>query len=245
MRVARVVAACTAVLSLASLSPLAANAAKIAVIGSGNVANALGPGFANQGNTIVYGSRNPSEQKVKDLVAKTGHGATAASQQDAVKGADIVVLAVPGAAAGDVVKQLGELSGKIVLDPTNLVNRNTPDGNLDYPKPAGASSNAELIQSLAPKAKVVKAFNTLNVGQMSAPATAGGPITIPICGDDAQAKATVAGLVKGMGLEVVDLGPLRYANALEQMLVIWGNARAHGQPFNYYLRPQPQTQPAR
>jgi 8-hydroxy-5-deazaflavin:NADPH oxidoreductase len=244
MRIARVVAAFAAALFLASLSPLAANAAKIAVIGTGNVATALGPGFAAQGNTIVYGSRNPSEQKVKDLVAKTGHGATAASQLDAVKGAEIVVLAVPGAAAGDVVKQLGDLSGKIILDPTNLVNRNAPDGNLDYPKPAGANSNAELIQSLAPKAKVVKAFNTLNVGQMTAPATAGGPITIPICGDDAQAKATVAGLVKGMGLEVVDLGPLRYANALEQMLVIWGNARAHGQPFNYYLRPQPQTPPA-
>ena len=245
MRLARVLAASAAVLSLVSFSPLTANAAKIAVIGTGNVANALGPGFANQGNTIVYGSRNPSEQKVKDLIAKTGHGATSASQQDAVKSADIVVIAVPGTAAGDVVKQLGDLSGKIILDPTNLANRNTPDGNVDYAKPAGANSNAELIQSLAPKAKVVKAFNTLNVGQMISPQSAGGPITIPICGDDAQAKATIAGLVKGMGLEVVDLGPLRYANALEQMLVIWGNARAHGQPFNYYLRPQPQGQPAR
>jgi len=77
------------------------------------------------------------------------------------------------------------------------------------------------------------------VGQMTNPASAGGPITIPICGDDAQAKATVAQLVKGMGLEVVDLGPLRYANALEQMLVIWANARGHGQPYNYYFRPQP------
>src|SRR5215471_15454185 len=108
MRVHRIVAASAAALLFASLS---AHAAKIAVIGTGNVANALGPGFAAQGNTIVYGSRNPSEQKVKDLVAKTGHGATAASQQDAVKGADIVVLAVPGTAAGDVVKQLGDLSG--------------------------------------------------------------------------------------------------------------------------------------
>jgi hypothetical protein len=203
------------------------------------VGNALGPGFAAQGHTIVYGSRNPTEQKVKDLVAKTGHGATAAQQLDAVKGADIVVIAVPGTAAEAVVKSLGDLSGKIIIDPTNRVNRGAADGNLDYDKPANANSNAELIQSLQPNAKVVKAFNTLNVGQMSHPETAGGPITIPIAGNDAQAKATVAQLVKGMGLEVVDLGPLRYANALEQMLVIWGNARAHGAPFNYYLRPQP------
>jgi len=245
MRIDRIIAAAVVASLLPLLSPAPALAAKIAVIGTGNVANALGPGFAAQGNTIVYGSRKPTEQKVKDLVAKTGHGATAASQQDAVKGADIVVIAVPGTAAGDVVKELGDLSGKIVLDPTNLVNRSNPDGNLDYAKPAGANSNAELIQSLAPKAKVVKAFNTLNVGQMSAPQTAGGPITIPICGDDAQAKATIAQLVKGMGLEVVDLGPLRYAQTLEQMLVVWGNARAHGQAFNYYLRPQPQAAPPR
>ena len=239
MRIDRIIAAAVAALLLPLLSPAPALAAKIAVIGTGNVANALGPGFAAQGNTIVYGSRNPTEQKVKDLVAKTGHGATAAAQQDAVKGADIVVIAVPGTAAGDVVKQLGDLSGKIVLDPTNLVNRSNPDGNFDYPKPVGANSNAELIQSLAPNAKVVKAFNTLNVGQMSHPESAGGPITIPICGDDAQAKATIARLVKGMGLEVVDLGPLRYAQTLEQMLVVWANARTHGQPFNYYLRPMP------
>jgi predicted dinucleotide-binding enzyme len=245
MRIHRAITAAAAALLLPLLSPTLASAAKIAVIGTGNVGAALGPEFAAQGNTIVYGSRNPSEQKVKDLVAKTGHGASAASQQDAVKGADIVVIAVPGTAAGDVVKSLGDLSGKIVLDPTNRVNRSNPDGYVDYDKPANAASNAELIQSLAPKAKVVKAFNTLNVRQMTDPETAGGPITIPICGDDAQAKATIAALVKGMGLEVVDVGPLRFAQTLEEMLVIWGNARGHGQAFNYYFRPQPQTQPQR
>ena len=216
-------------------------AAKIAVIGTGNVGEALGPEFAAQGHTIVYGSREPGRQDVKDLIAKTGHGATAVSPQEAVRGADIVVIAVPGTAAEQVVKDLGDLSGKIVLDPTNRVNRNTPDGNLSYDKPANAASNAELIQSLAPNAKVVKAFNTLNVRQMTDPETAGGPITIPIVGDDAQAKATVAQLVKGMGLDAVDLGPLRYANTLEEMLVVWGNARAKGQPYNYYFRPQPQA----
>ena len=228
-------------LVLGALLQTSAFAAKIAVIGTGNVGEALGPEFAAQGHTIVYGSREPARQDVKDLVAKTGHGATAATPQEAIRGADIVVIAVPGTAAEQVVKDLGDLSGKIVLDPTNRVNRNTPDGNLSYDKPANAASNAELIQSLAPNAKVVKAFNTLNVRQMTDPETAGGPITIPIVGDDAQAKATIAQLVKGMGLDAVDLGPLRYANTLEEMLVIWGNARAKGQPYNYYFRPQPQA----
>jgi predicted dinucleotide-binding enzyme len=134
---------------------------------------------------------------------------------------------------------LGDLSGKIILDPTNRVNRNTGDGWANYDKPANANSNAELIQSLAPGAKVVKAFNTLNVRQMTDPETAGGPITIAIAGDDAQAKATVTGLVKGMGLEAVDFGPLRFANTLEEMLVTWANARGKNAAFNYYMRPQP------
>jgi predicted dinucleotide-binding enzyme len=217
----------------------AASAAKIAVIGSGNVATALGPGFAAQGHTIVYGSRNPSEQKVKDLVAKTGHGATAASQTAAVMDADIVVLAVPGTAAEQVVKSLGDLSGKIILDPTNRVDRGTSDGYANYGLASG--SNAELIQALQPKAKVVKAFNTLNVKQMVDPASSGGALSIPIVGDDAAARATVAALVKGMKLEPVDLGPLRYARVLEEMLVIWANARSHGAAYNYYLRPEPKA----
>jgi predicted dinucleotide-binding enzyme len=216
-----------------------ASAAKIAVIGSGNVANALGPGFAAQGHTIVYGSRNPSEQKVKDLVGKTGHGATAATPMEAVKGADIVVLAVPGTAAEQVTKSLGDLSGKIILDPTNRVDRNSSDGYFNYGLANATGSNAELVQAAAPRARVVKAFNTLNVRQMVDPASSGGPVSIPIAGDDPQARAVVAELAKGMHLEPVDIGPLRYARVLEEMLVIWANARGHDAAYDYYLRPLP------
>ena len=231
---------------LAALVALPASADTIAVIGTGNVAGALGPEFAAQGHTIVYGSRSPGDKDVKDLLARTGHGATVKSRKDAVAGASIVVLAVPGTQAEQVVKDLGDLSGKIVIDPTNRVNRNTPDGWANYDRPTSAPSNAEAIQALAPNAKVVKAFNTLNVRQMVDPETAGGPITIAIAGNDAAAKEKVAGLVKGMGLEVVDFGPLRFAGTLEEMLVTWANAGSHGQRFNYYMRPQPAApQPAR
>ncbi len=218
-------------------------AAKIAVIGTGNVGETLGTEFAALGHTIVYGSREPTRADVTELVAKTGHGATAKTQREAVVGADIVVLAVPGVQAETVVKSLGDLSGKIILDPTNRVRRGAPDGWNDYDKPANAESNAELVQAAAPGAKVVKAFNTLNVGQMANPETAGGPITIPIAGNDAAAKATVAELVKGMGLEPMDVGPLRFAHVLEEMLVVWSNGLSRGR-WNYYLRPQPPAPPA-
>jgi predicted dinucleotide-binding enzyme len=225
------------ILSAALATP--AFAARIAVIGTGNVGSALGPEFAAQGHTIVYGSRDASRQEVKDLVARTGANASATTQQEAVMGADIVLLAVPGTAAEQVTKDLGDLSGKIIIDPTNRVDRNTPDGWANHGVPGG--SNAELIQAAAPNARVVKAFNTLNWRQMVDPETSGGPITIAIAGNDEAAKAVVAELIEGMGLEVVDFGPLRYANTLEEMLVVWANARGRAAAFNYYLRPEPQN----
>lgn len=218
-------------------SPASTAAETIAIIGTGQVAGALGPEFAAQGHTIVYGSRNPERDDVAELVERTGADASATTQQEAVAGAEIVVLAVPGGVAEEVARQLGDLSGKIILDPTNRVGRGD-DGWLVHDVPGGGS-NAELIQAAAPDARVVKAFNTLNYRTMIDPESSGGPVTIPIAGDDEEAKAVVAGLIEGMGLEVVDFGPLRYARVLEEMLIVWANARARGAAFNYYLRPEP------
>jgi predicted dinucleotide-binding enzyme len=238
MSMLKKIAAVLLPLALVSTLQTAALADTIAIIGTGNVAGALGPEFAAQGHQIVYGSRDPSRQEVKDLVARTGHGAMAKTDREAVKGADMVVLAVPGRVAEEVAKSLGDLSGKIILDPTNRLMRNA-DGYADYDLPTG--SNAELIQAAQPGAHVVKAFNTLNVRQMVEPQTSGGPITIAIAGDDAAAKKKITALIVGMGLEPMDFGPLRFARVLEEMLVVWANARSHGTPFNYYLRPQPKN----
>ena len=71
--------------------------------------------------------------------------------------------------------------------------------------------------------------------------TPDGPVTIAIAGNDPEAKAVVAALIEGMDLEVVDFGPLRYANTLEEMLVVWANARGRMAAFNYYLRPEPRN----
>jgi len=232
----KLIAAALAAGAVAAI-PKGAAAETIAIIGTGQVAGALGPEFAAQGHTIVYGSRNPERDDVAELVVRTGANATATTQQDAAAGADIVVLAVPGGVAEEVTRQLGDLSGKIILDPTNRVGRGD-DGWLVHDVP-GEGSNAELIQAAAPGARVVKAFNTLNYRTMIDPESSGGPVTIPIAGDDEEAKAVIARLIEGMGLEVVDFGPLRYAHVLEEMLIVWANARARGAAFNYYLRPEP------
>ncbi len=213
--------------------PLQVSAETIAVVGTGQVAGALGPEFAELGHTIVYGSRDPSRDEVKALVGRTGHGASATTPAEAAAGADVVVLAVPGAVIEAVTKSLGDLSGKIIIDPTNPLRRNQ-DGLFEM---SVETSNAELIQGWAPDAYVVKAFNSLNWRQMIEPESSNGPISIPLVGNNAEAKAFVAALAEGMGLEPIDLGPVRYARHVEGMLILWINRRyVQNEPFEYHLR---------
>ncbi|MGI9261722.1 MAG: NADPH-dependent F420 reductase, partial [Woeseiaceae bacterium] len=161
--------------------PTAALAERIAVIGTGSVGSALGPEFAAQGHDIVYGSREPSRDGVQALVARTSGNASATTADNAVIDADIIVLAVPGRLAAQIAADLGDLSGKIIIDPTNHYERNA-DG---IPVMLTLPSNAQAIQAAAPGSMVVKAFNTLNWQQMVDPDSSGGPVSIPLVGDSA------------------------------------------------------------
>ncbi len=204
----------------------------IAVIGTGDVGHALGVSFAKQGHTIVYGSRKPDRGSVQDLVEETGHGATATTQAEAVVGADIVVLAVPGMLVEEITLSLGDLSGKIIIDPTNPLQR-----SLLTLKHGVDTSNAEIIQAAAPDADVVKAFNTLNWKTMMEPDESGGPVSVPLAGDSGSAKRKVAKLVEGMGLDPIDVGGIENAHWIEGMLILWINNRISDRDaFNFHLR---------
>ena len=208
------------------------SAETIAIIGTGNVAEALGPAFAAQGHRIIYGSRNPGSSKTQRLVGDSGENASATSPEAAVKEADIVVLAVPGMMVADITRGLGDLSNKIIIDPTNPLKRKlmTFQHGVD-------TSNTEIIQEIAPDADVVKAFNTLNWKTMVDPASAGGPVSIPLAGESRRAKKTVAKLVEGMGLEPIDVGGVENARWLEGMLILWINNRfSLRDSFDFHLR---------
>jgi NADPH-dependent F420 reductase len=192
----------------------------VALIGTGNVGAALGRRFAEQGHDVVYGSRDPSDADVRSLVDATGYGAVAVAPAEAAARSDIIVLAVPWSAAEDVVRGLGNLRGKILVDPTNP-RVMASDGFADYP---ADGSVAERIAALAPGAHVVKAFNTLGAETMLDPKLAEGPITIPLVGDDRDAKARVAALAREIGLEAVDVGPLRHARIIEGLHYLRANA---------------------
>jgi predicted dinucleotide-binding enzyme len=202
----------------------------IAIIGTGSVAKALGPEFAAQGHTIIYGSRQPGAEKVLALIAQTSGEASAALPKDAVVDADIVVLAVPGLLVDEITRGLGDLAGKVIIDPTNPLIGDW-DTELGL---AVETSNAAIIQEAAPDAFVVKAFSTLNWRQMVDP---GGAITILLAGDNEEAKQRVAELITRMGLEPMDLGPVESAHWIEGMTILWINNRISSRPdFEFHLR---------
>ncbi len=215
------------------LAACVARADTIAIIGTGNVGSALGPAFAAQGHTIVYGSRKPDKRSVEELVTSTGNGASATTQAKAVAGADIVVLAVPGTLVAEITAALGDLSDKVIIDVTNPI-------KLDMlrMRHVAGTSNTEVIQSIAPDADVVKAFNTLGWKIMADPTLAGGPVSIPLAGDSGKAKRKVAELVRGMGLDPIDVGDSENARWVEGMaiLLINNNSLSPRPNFNFHLR---------
>jgi len=202
------------VLSFIWSAPLFADT--IAIIGTGNVGAALGTEFAQQGHTIVYGSRSPLGLKALDLVGRTKGDAKTAIPAEAAADADIVVLAVPGMVVEDVVKGLGDLSGKIIIDATNPLVMDEPM-HFTF---GVETSNGEIVQAAAPDANVVKAFNTISWQSMISPEDASGPLYVPVVGNDDAAKEKVSALVKKMGLVAVDLGPIEVAHWTEYSVVV-------------------------
>ncbi|MGI9258831.1 MAG: NADPH-dependent F420 reductase [Gammaproteobacteria bacterium] len=209
--------------------PLATSAETFAIIGTGEVSSALGPQFASLGHEIIYGSRSPDREDVQALVAATGEGASATTPFEAAQAADVVVLGLPDDVAEDVVIGLGDLSGKIIIDPINP-RRVDEEGWFDYPT---HSSNAERLQLLQPGAMVVKAFNTFAAPTMTDPDMFDHTVTVPIAGNDAEAKAFVAGLCEALGFDWIDFGPVRYAHILEGLFLLRVNARRSGRNFEW------------
>jgi predicted dinucleotide-binding enzyme len=185
----------------------------IAIIGTGDMGDSLGPRLASLGYPVVYGTRDPDSDKSQQLLKLTGHDAIATTPAEAASRGRIVILAVPWPAMENVAQNLGSLAGKIVVD----ISMPSVQGDDGYHVPLLETSSAEMIQSWNPDALLVKAFATQGSFVVDNPDAVGGPATVPIASDDRAAKEAVARLAAEMGLDPVDAGPLRMAREIEAL----------------------------
>jgi len=197
----------------------------ITILGSGNMARAIGARALRGGNTVEIMSRHADDAGA--LVRRLGSGATT-GEWGATPSGDVVILAVLAGGAVPVVSGYGEaLAGKIIVDITNPFNADAT--GLAVPHD---TSIAQMVAEAAPASThVVKAFNTL----FSHVVAAGDPVDVFMAGDDAQAKARVAAFITSLGLRPRDAGALSMAHWLEGAgLLEMGLARG-GLGFNLSL----------
>src|SRR5262245_15919172 len=193
---------------------------KIGILGSGDVAKALARGFLERGDDVTLGTRSPA-----DLASwvKESRRARAASVAEAATLAEVVVLAVKGSAAQDVLRAAGDknLAGKCVLDTTNPIDDSPPvNGVLRYFTSLDESL-MERLQRAHPGAHFVKAFNSAGHAHMVRPRLPGGPPTMFLCGNDEAAKRTVSGIAESFGWQPLDMGKAEAARAIEPLCMLW------------------------
>ncbi len=167
---------------------------RIGIIGKGNVGGALARGLERSGNEVKAAGSDPH------------------AVRETASWAEVVVLAVPYGAIDPVVKAAGDaLTGKTVVDVTNAL-----DASMNLAV-GFSTSGGEELQRKIPKARVVKAFNTVFAQHMNSGRLGGQPLTAFVAGDDPGAKQTVLELARGIGFDAVDAGPLRNARLLEPL----------------------------
>jgi predicted dinucleotide-binding enzyme len=211
---------------------------KVGILGSGDVAQTLGRGFAKHGYEVMIGSREPKSDKLTKWKKEIGAKASTGSGADAAKFGEVVILATMGVGTHAAVDAAGtkNFDGKLVIDVSNP---------LDFSKgmPPGlfvgtSDSLAEQTQRKIPKAKVVKCFNTISHLQMIDPKYKGDKPRMLIAGDDAKAKKELGQMLKGLGWGgAIDCGGLDGARWLEALVPLWVRAAQSENSFEIIFQP--------
>jgi len=193
---------------------------KIAVLGSGEVAQSLADGFLRHGHDVALGTRDPTQL---DAWATEHPKARIMSGSDAAAAGDLVVLCVKGSAAAAVLRAVEpkNLAGKVVIDVTNPVSDDPPANGVLSFFTSLDQSLMERLQDEFEDVRFVKAFNSVGAALMVDPQLSGGPPTMFICGNDPAAKDAVTGILDEFGWEAEDLGGVEAARAIEPLCILW------------------------
>jgi 8-hydroxy-5-deazaflavin:NADPH oxidoreductase len=192
----------------------------VGILGSGVVAQQLGLGFGQLGHAVKLGTRDAS--KLKEWQSGAGPKASVGSFQEAAAFGELVVLATLGTAAENAIRLAGpeNFAGKVVIDTTNPL-----DFSHGMPPRLAASAGdslGERVQKWLPKARVVKAFNTINAHIMCKARREQGVPDLFIAGNDESAKKTVSQFAGKWGWgQVIDLGGIEQAYLLEAFAMLW------------------------
>ncbi len=190
---------------------------RIGILGSGLMGGKLGTLFVRAGHEVVF-SYARSEQKLKRLAHDAQGNARAGTPTEAARESNVLLLAVHWSRVDDVLKQAGDLAGKVIVScslPMNAANTELVI--------AHTSSGAEALAKKVPKARVVSAFNTVPsevlVGVFGARRKAARP-SLVYCGDESRSKGIAADLIRDVGFDPVDAGPLRIARYTEPFALL-------------------------
>jgi 8-hydroxy-5-deazaflavin:NADPH oxidoreductase len=182
----------------------------IAIIGAGNVGSALARAFVRSGHDVTITARNA--ERVSGVASATGARAVA-TNAEAARSADVIVLATPFTSAAEIAAQIRNVArGRVIVDTTNRMSFGPTGPDMDT-----TISNAEELAALLPDSHVVKAFNTLFASNQADPILDDVQLDGFVAGDDAASKARILSLVASIGLEPVDVGPLARARQLESL----------------------------
>ena len=175
---------------------------KLAIIGAGNVGSTLGTAWAQKaGHEIFYGVANPKSDKTQAALAKLGGKARVGTAAEAAAFGEMIVLTMPWTAAEAVIRSMGDLSGRIILDATNPLVMGPEGLGLEI---GHSTSAGEKVQGWAKGASVFKTLNTTGFGNMADPVFHGVKSVMFVAGDDAANKPKVIELVAALGFDVVD-----------------------------------------
>lgn len=187
---------------------------EVTIIGSGNMARAIGTRLVAGGQVLTVIDRDA--EKAKNLAEALGSGVKSGLLGESVSG-EVVILTLPYMAIFEVLEKFKtQLAGKILVDISNPVDFQT----MRMLPPPGTSGAQELAKHLPPSAKLVKAFNTTFSGTLLTGEISGSKLDVFIAGDDDSAKDIIAGIVTDSGMRPLDVGPLANAGYLEGFQLI-------------------------